>query len=302
MRKMPGKSLGTLRFLLILGNGFGLIVAIVGLISMLNFTFSEPIWFISNGTLTTQQWAGIFALISFILVGNIYYCSFIIHFVRTSDDATLINNRWIIALFSLSVGGFMTPYVLSQMPNIGVKSTIDPKFTISKGYGGNALIAGSLTIGLYFLMLNALKLPVQFDLVSQIVWIAFGIIILWGAINLMLFATPNAKTTWENKKGIYGLMNFIAVINTIYATFILLIQIILSILSIISIIAEMFDRRNGFFGAILTSMYGAMRIAMQLFIIYTINKTIKGLWSKQGEFEYGVYSNLAEKQRQYEMS
>ncbi|AKX33836.1 hypothetical protein SLITO_v1c01710 [Spiroplasma litorale] len=304
----PGRSIGSLRFFLFLANIFGLIVAAIGLGALIyvaqsifrnGITSNEQLQLLADG-LDPQYIPVLFAFLGYLAVGNVFYCSYIINFLRKSDDDTLINNRWILALFSLSVGGILTPMILAQMPNTEVRSTIDPKFTISKGYGINAILVSVTGISFYLIFNKAMNMSMDLESVTnQVVYIVFILIAFWGIINCSLFAGPGAKAIWDKRGAGYKLMNFVAIINIIYATIILIIQIILSILSIISIISDLFDRKSG--AGFLNALLAPLRIAMQLFIIFTIWQTIKGIWSKSGSFEYGVYTNLSEKQKNYEM-
>ncbi|AKU79417.1 hypothetical protein [Spiroplasma turonicum] len=301
--------MSSIRTWLIIANIFGVISATFGIVVLIYIAqlflrqgLSSSDLAMLTENIKPEYIPVLFSVMAFLACGNLYYCCYIINFVRKSDDDTLINNRWILAVFSLSVGGLFTPFVLAQMPNVEVKSSSDPKFTISKAYGVNALLAPIVGVSFYFIFLKGTGLSMGMSQTNQIVWIVFAVIGFWGILNCALFAGPNAKNVWDKKGAGYKFMNLIAVINLVYATIILIIQIILSILTIISIIADLFNPKNkgifGFFDALLAPL----KIAMQLFIIYTIVKTIKGLWSKGNSFQYGVYTNLSEKQKNYEMN
>ncbi|ASP27942.1 hypothetical protein SCORR_v1c01670 [Spiroplasma corruscae] len=303
-----GRSMGSIRFMLVIANIFGIIAGVFGigaLIYLLQMTFkqgvsSEDLKNIFDN-IDAKYIPILFGFIGFVSIGNIYYCAFLINFIRKSDDDTLINNRWILAVFSLSVGGVFTPIVLAQMPNVNVKSTISPKFTISKGYGFNALIAPLGGLAFYLLFTKAINLGYELNQISIIFYSVIGLMMFWGVLNIMLFALPNSKEAWNKKGSQYTFMNLVATINMIYATIILMIQIIISIWSIITIISDLVGRRGNSMSFI-NALLAPLRIAMQLFIIFTIIKTIKGLWAKSDSFEYGVYTNLSEKQRNYEMN
>ncbi len=299
------RQTSSMRMLLLIGNWFGLIV---GLLSAIVFAYylADPNFAnqISGGDQTIINFVPmIVAVVGFAIITNIFFCSFIINFLRKADDITLLNNRYIIALFSISIGGLFTPFVLAQMQNIPIKSTVSPKFTISKGYGGNCLIAGTIALSLYFgYSLISAKQIFTAGLADQIVVGILSGIVLWGVLNCLLFATPNAKAAWDKKGIAYGFMNFIAIINLIFATIVLIWQLISAVLTIFSILGDLFNKKRGFFGALLSTTFAAYRIAIQLFIIYTINRIIKGIWAKGDTIEYQDYSRLAEKQREYEVN
>ncbi|ALD66756.1 hypothetical protein [Spiroplasma cantharicola] len=299
------RQTSSLRVLLLIGNWFGLFVGLLSAV-VFGFYIADPNFAneLSDGDETIKNLVPmIVSLVGFAIITNIFFCSFIINFLRKSDDITLLNNRYIIALFSISVGGLFTPFVLAQMQNIPIKSTVSPKFTISKGYGGNSLIAGSLALALYFgYSLISTKQIFNAGLADQIVVGILSAIVCWGALNCLVFATPNSKAAWDKKGIAYKFMNFIAIINLIFATFVLIWQLIAAVLTIFSIFADLFNKKRGFFGALLSTTFAAYRIAIQLFIIYTINRIIKGIWAKGDTIEYQDYSRLAEKQREYEVN
>ncbi|AGR42403.1 hypothetical protein [Spiroplasma diminutum] len=296
-----------LRLMLMIANIFGLVAGIFGGIAYIYYGF---IVFRNDPSQINPEIFNympmLMSIAGFFIITNIFFCSFIINFLKKADDITLLNNRYIIALFSISIGGFFTPFVLAQMKNIPIQSTVSPKFTISKGYGGNSLVSGVIALGSYFwfstVVFKSSNTVFTAGLADQIFVGIVSLIIFWGALNCMLFATPNAKAAWDKKAGAYKFMNFIAIINLIFATFVLIMQLLSSILTIFSIIADLFDRRRGFLGTILNTTFATYRIAVQLFIIYTLNKIIKGLWSKGDQIHYQDYSKLAEKQREYEMN
>ncbi|AUM62921.1 hypothetical protein [Spiroplasma monobiae] len=304
------RSISWIRTLLMIGNVFGLIS---GLFLFIVFAFLMSSYVIAD---TGNEFGNLepyvplmFSLVSFFTITNIFFCSYIINFLRKADDITLLNNRYVIALFSISIGGLFTPFVLAQMPNIQVQSTISPKFTISKGYGGNSLVSGFAALVVYFgfSLFGTTNVNENSSIFTSgtpdiIAVSILSTILLWGVINTLTFATPGAQVSWDNKGTAYKFMNFLAVINLIVATMTLILQLIAAVLSIISILSDMFDRRRGFLGALFNSMLAAYRIAIQLFIIYTINKIIKGLWQKGDKIYYQDYSRLAEKQREYDMN
>ncbi|WP_338984763.1 hypothetical protein [Spiroplasma endosymbiont of Diplazon laetatorius] len=289
------REMSSIRRMLKWANYFGLFS---GILLLLVFTY-----YMFDKSYTSWVYAPmLFAVVGFFSITNVFFCCYIINFLKKADDVTLLNNRYILALFSISIGGLFTPFVLAQMRNIPIESTISPKFTISKGYGGNSLVSGGLALVIYFALSQFSRKGAIFEagLADQIVVIVFGAILAWGVLNCLLFATPNAKATWDKKGFGYFIMNFVAVINLIIATIGLILQLINSVLSIISIFADMFDRRRGFLGALFNATWAAYRIAMQLFIIYTINRIIKGIWSRADKVQYQDYSRLAEKQRNFE--
>ncbi|AUB31962.1 hypothetical protein [Spiroplasma floricola] len=301
------RQTSSIRTLLFIANVFGLIIGLIGfgvfIYAMTRVGLMDPK---ATGDIskTSPYVPLIFSVVTFAFVTNTFFCLYIINFLKKADDITLLNNRYIIALFSISIGGIFTPFVLAQMQNIPVESTISPKFTISKGYGGNSLVAGFSALIVYFgFSLLWYKQNIFASGLADIILVSvLAVVLFWGVLNCLVFATPGALATWNKKETAYKFMNFIAVINLIVATIILIMQLIQSILSIISIFADMFDRKRGFLGTIFNSMYAAYRIAIQLFIIYTINKIIKGIWAKGDQVQYNDYSKLAEKQREYDMA
>ncbi|QEH62198.1 hypothetical protein SCHIN_v1c10050 [Spiroplasma chinense] len=290
------------KFWVVFANIVGLIIASIAAV-ILFYTFVQATTIGIEGV-TNTVWSLIFAISAFAIAANIAACSFIINFTKKSDDATFSNNRYILVLFSLSSGGIFTPFILMRMPNVDVRTSINPKIVVSKGYGIIALssaIVGFATFTIFnaatsnLSNLGSLEGTQSTALITSMA--IFGVFLFWGILNCALFI---GKTVDETSTEVSGFRNFIAIINFVIATITLIWIIINSISTIISAISDTFNRRSGFLSTMFNSMLLGLRIAMQMFIIYTAWHCIKGIWSKKGEFEYGQYQRLSDKQAEYQ--
>ncbi|ARU91203.1 hypothetical protein SCLARK_00509 [Spiroplasma clarkii] len=206
-------------------------------------------------------------------------------------------------MFSLSVGGIFTPIILTRLPNVDVKSTIMPRVSISQGYAAVLTSSGLLALT-YLLATQAVQWNAMFNgdeyvtLTSAMAILAI-VAISWGLINSMMFLGKDVEKRFES--GMRVPMLIVSTINLILGTITLVWIIFMSILNILAAISEMFNRNNGFLGTLLNSMYLGLRIALQMFIIYTAWHCIIGIW-KNENFEYKRNENLASKQEQYAAS
>ncbi len=300
---MKDYNISGLRTLTVIANIFGIIGAVLGCGVLVYYMRLG--W---QNEMSAVIAAALYALIALVLVTNIVFCSIIINFVRTTDDITFINNRYILILFSLTAGGLITPYILMKLPNIDIKSTITPRIFISRGYGISALIAGGAAL---IVFLTQLSIKSGFNIIQEnqqnqiIGYTTIGIsalILFWGVLNTSLFMGTVAIEKYEQKGFRRGFMNFVSTMNLIFATVTLIYIILASIINIISAIGSLFDRNRGIFASLFNTAYVALTIMMQAFVIFTAFKTIKGIWNSQGVVEYNNYSKLAEKQNSVEMN
>ncbi|AHI53205.1 hypothetical protein [Spiroplasma culicicola] len=291
--------IGRVKTMASLFNWFGLIASVF-LAAFLIFAFSSPDWLnLKDQKFEFALWSSV---TMFFATMSIAFQAYIIHFIKTSDDVTFINNRYILVLFSLSVGGLFTPFILMSLPNINVKSSVTPKISISRGYGISAASSAGVAMLTFASVLtdgNGWDTLAANSTANIILWSVLGTILFWGLINIILFVGKNALVRYENSNGSRAIMNFIAFFNLIFATIVLIWILIWSVLTILNAIASLFDRQRGFFSSLFNFMYVSMIITRQLFIMYTAWHCIKGIWAKQGEFEYNAYSKLSEKENSF---
>ncbi|QBQ08034.1 hypothetical protein SGLAD_v1c08350 [Spiroplasma gladiatoris] len=289
-------SIRSIKTFTIIGAVFGIIVTLVGM------------FFLLFDVLKDLDLAIIFAsLVVFFGSLTIGFSIYIIVFASRTDDETFANNRFILMLFSLSVGGLLTPYLLMKLPNTNVTTTIQPRVAISKGYGTSFFASGLATLATFFALTLTSETGLEAALTgtNKYAYIAIvavsGVAFLWGLINVITFFGKQVDENFEKEGNTHNWMMVISTINLIIGTITLIWIIINSVLSIIAAIMDLFDRRRGFLMAILNGALIALRIAMYCFIIYTASQCIKGIWSKKG-YTYGNYQNLTSRQQEFNNS
>lgn len=295
-----GYSLSSTRMIVAIANWFGLIVAVGLAASVVYFTFINPtsLFDLDGNVLLNDDYLLYAAAILFSGVSLASH-AFIINFNRKVDDITFLNNRYILILFSLSIGGVFTPLILMRLPNTSVSSSITPRIAISQGFGVISLAAGIPTLAFLGPIINwtnmfsgdALEVMISAFAIITMVLIA------WGIINLSLFSGNNVKERYETS-GARGLMVFVSTINLIFGTITLIFIIIETILTIISLIGSLFQRRGNIFSTMLNSMMVSMMIGVRLLVLFTAWNCIKGIWAKEN-FTYARYEKLAQKEQEY---
>lgn len=295
-------NIGTTKLIVSILNWFGLIVSALGVASVL--------YILANGDdySLTQNFSGaltaadklFYTIILFGSCMSVASCAFIIYFTKVTDDETFVNNRYILILFSLSVSGVLTPFILTRLPNEDVRSSIVPRVSISQGYGvvfaftGLITFAYLATITKWGSMFNNIDKTQTYTSIFTIVTL---VVLIWGVINLGLFSGKGATERLE-KSGARVLMLIVSTINLVLGTITLVWIIIISVLNIISAIGSLFERGRGAFASILNGLRVALTISLQVFIIYTAWNCIKGIWSNEN-FAYNRSENLARRQEEY---
>ncbi|QGS52248.1 hypothetical protein [Spiroplasma tabanidicola] len=273
---------------------FGIIVSLIGM--------GEALYYYKKLNLDPQIELIIVTLIVFACALSVSFSSYIVYFAMTSDEDTFSNNRYILMLFSLSVGGLITPYLLMKLPNTNVQTTITPRVSISRGYGYSFLATGLVTL-LTFIGLYAKNSGISsimdgdFKTYNILIVAISGAMIFWGLLNVATFSAKSTEGTFEKKGAAYTWMMILSTINLIIGTISLIWVIIASVLNIISLISDIFNRRDGLL-AIFTIPLILLRIAMQFFVIYTAANCMKSIWAPKG-YTYGQYQKLASREEDY---
>ncbi|WP_339023011.1 hypothetical protein [Spiroplasma endosymbiont of Crioceris asparagi] len=299
-------DLSRTRFWLTLCNFVGLIISIFTLAMMLFGLQTILDKADSYEGINTIIW--VFVIVALISAASIYLQIVLIRFIRTSTDEELIGNRYILALFSLGLGGIMTPFMLTQMPNVDSESKDNPRYTLSKHYGMAALIGGISAIAFFFLMKqkyhSELEFTNAFDIKAtgvQIVLAISAVSFVWGALTVPLFWTKGAKARFDAQEGmLYNLMAFVAIINLIVGTLVLVMLMVKAFINLLNAISRLFESRGGFdmFIALLNLVFVIWYVT---FIISIAAQTIKGIWSKNNVVAYKVYTKFdeAKQNREY---
>ncbi|WP_338971534.1 hypothetical protein [Spiroplasma endosymbiont of Panorpa germanica] len=230
---------------------------------------------------------------------TIFFGFTIIKFVKTKSDDDIIANRFMLAVYSLTLGGFLTPWMLTKIPNVESNSTLNPRNEIAKVYTKNYVIGGLILIGSYFAVGASLNVSLFADnnsqLVSYIVLGIAGAATFLGLIGGIFYWKKNSAEAYEKN----GFMKFIAGIFIVIVTFELMIKIISAFLTIIQAIVDILNSNDrNFFMKLLIWMNSLITIMYSVFLIKICWATIKGIWSKDGVTmkEFAGLTNAEEKQ------
>ncbi|AXK51362.1 hypothetical protein [Spiroplasma alleghenense] len=241
----------------------------------------------------------VLAFLFYSLWKTIYFGMTIIKFVKTKSDEDIIANRFMLAVYSLTLGGFLTPWMLTKIPNVDSNSTLNPRNEIAKVYTKNYVIGGSIFIASYFAIAAALKVNVfatqDAQLASYIFLGITGAAIALGLVGGIFFWKKNSAEAYEKS----GFMKFIAGIFIFIVTLELILKIISAILTIIDAIADIARSNDrNFLMKFLIWMNSLITIMYSIFLIKICWATIKGIWSKNGVTmkEFAGLTNAEEKQ------
>ncbi|AHI54072.1 hypothetical protein SSABA_v1c06700 [Spiroplasma sabaudiense Ar-1343] len=228
---------------------------------------------------------------------TVFFGMKIIKFVKTKSDEDIIANRFILAVYSLTLGGFVTPFMLTKIPNVDSQSTLNPRNEIAKVYTVNYVVGGAILIGSFFAFgasLNADFFSPTTQLASSIFLGITGAGMLLGLIGGIFFWRKNSNEAYAKN----GFMKFIAGIFIVIVTVELLLKIVSAIITIIQAIADIFQSgRQNFLVSLLIWMQSMITIMYSFFLITICWATIKGIWSKEGVTmkEYAGLSKAQEK-------
>ncbi|QHX35757.1 hypothetical protein STIUS_v1c02020 [Spiroplasma sp. TIUS-1] len=296
---MYNTNLSQVRSMLKLFNIVGLIFSIVltfGILASLNQATSmgEP------------ENAAEFALIVTALIAmcsaNIYFTLIILNFVKNSSDDELIANRYILSVFSIGIQGIMTPFMLSNLPNMQTSNNnarMNPKFVIGKHYGMAGLVLSVITGGslaLYGQQFNVLN-----DSNVLITFYVLGGIGLVSLISLPLFWLKSSEESFVNKTGIYPVQIVFSIIALVIATITVVWIMLLAVLRLLQTISNAVNNRDNAFIFILSLMMVFLQFWYVQFIWTICISTLKGIWSSPNSdaLEYKVYTKLDER-KEYE--
>ncbi|ATZ18265.1 hypothetical protein [Mesoplasma melaleucae] len=226
---------------------------------------------------------------------SIYSAYVIITYLKTASDEEVIANRYILAVLSVGVGGIITPFILTSMPNIETESSLNPRAFLAKNLGFTMLfgftlflvtfISISLSSGITFNELIDTKS--DFGLIGFLS-ITLGIVgLLIGILGYGLFARSNASELMKEKNLQGYVMQVVGVIFTIISTVELVFLIMMSIVRLIGVIFQSFacmNRYDGFF-KVFAILFAFSRIGFEIWyvtwVVAMYSRIISGLWSKE---------------------
>lgn len=226
---------------------------------------------------------------------SIYSAYVIITYLKSASDEEVIANRYILAVLSVGVGGIITPFILTSMPNIETEYSLNPRAFLAKYLGFTMLfgftlflvtfISISLSSGMTFSELIDTKN--EFGL-TGFLSITLGIVgMLIGILGYGLFARSNASELMKEKNLQGYVMQVVGVIFTIISTVELVFLIMMSIVRLIGVIFQSFaymNRYDGFF-KVFAILFAFSRIGFEIWyvtwVVAMYSRIISGLWSKE---------------------
>ncbi|AQU77632.1 hypothetical protein [Mycoplasma capricolum] len=256
-----------------------------------------------------------YAIMGYMFWKTIISAVIILRFVKKSTDEELVANRYILASLSLNLGGFLTPWVLTSLPNVTTQSTIKPKWFLSRSFAIITTIGSAIFLGVLFWQLKTISPNTNwFDQSKEWYWILVGFIIgngvllVVGLLAFILFFNKNSKERFEGNTFTSFLMKTIAVFYLVIVTIELIVLMIYSILrligNIINTAARVLQADNALIG-VLYFLFGLLTMFFQIyyviFLTMMISQTIKGIWRKDGVITFKVYDKLKEKEDKYQL-
>jgi hypothetical protein len=297
---------GTIVFLQILGTVF----AACGLIAYI-ILISDVAAGLGGTDVSRAVAALILGILVYLAWKTIYTAVVIIRFVNKSSDEEIVANRWIISALSLNLGGFMTPFIMTALPNIPTQSTIKPRWFLTKAMGMTALVGAPLGLIAYFLSLTTGTLAISsaqlFDttqsmgVISLIMLVLPILLTLFGAISVALFYQKNSQQIFDQgNTGFATMMNVVAVIWLAVITVELFLTMVMAIIRLIGAIMDFFramssDGAGKFFLLFFALLNLVITFAYVSYLLYLTSRTMVGIWSPTG-VQYRTYEKLSRAQ------
>jgi len=300
---------------------FGTVSAVVGLSVYIAY-FGQ----ISDNILPSNQaqeakalTAMILAFMFYLTWKSIYAAVVIIRFVATSTDIELSNNRFVISALSLTLGGFVTPFILTSLPNINVQSTINPRWFISRHMGIISLVGGAIAISVFYgaamsagstggIKLTGAELfdgSTAAGAISISMLVVNILLVVFGAITIALFYSPKSSLTMltEDNSAYGNALRVIAGMWLVIITVELVLTLVGAVLRLVGVIMDVIEgwsQADSGFMAFLYVLASIFNIAITfLYTFYLVDmtvKTISGIWSQNG-IQIPEYEPLAKGQQ-----
>ncbi|AUF83378.1 hypothetical protein CXP39_00975 [Mesoplasma syrphidae] len=293
----------------------GTVIAVIGLIAafyfindqLKNLAVTDP-----NFVESKILWSIVLAVCLYMVWKTIYTAIVICKFVKESDDQEIIANRYILAVLSLTLGGFLTPFVLTQFRNMETVSTVKPRWFLSRVLGLTMLVGGILGLGGF--LLSALTgafgatgisfadiLANTSGLVTFIILISLTAL---GAIGVLTFYGGNKQEIFDGNTTASKIMNSVAVMFLIVATLELVWLIIISIIRLLGAIADLFQKmgqESGFMKAF-AIMWALANVVFTFYYVMMIVRIsvecIAGIWARDGRVVIKYNENVARVEQQ----
>ncbi|WP_026389169.1 hypothetical protein [[Acholeplasma] multilocale] len=304
---------GMIKFAQIIGTVF----SVIGLAAMI-FYLNDIRNGIGNGINQETAVLSVSLILAFTVYltwKTIYTAVVIVKFVNKASDQEVLDNKYILATLSLTLGGFLTPFILTSFPNVPSNSSINPRWFLTRVLGMTTLVGGALFLLTFIttaLTTNYNGATVSFNELTQnvygIVGLVFGIATLvLGTIAVSLFFQNSSKEIFFGDTGMAKLMNVVAIAYLIIASIELVYLMFIAIIRLLGAIADLF-RAFGQDGGFMKFMYITAALAnlaitmMYVSIIIRIaSQSLVGIWQKDGQVKITEFEsiNRAEQKRNY---
>ncbi len=225
----------------------------------------------------------LFIFIIFSIIKSLIFSIKLIKNLNNLSDEELEKNKWILAYFSLSLGGILVPILFSRIISENNKSTFYSKKIIGKYYSIVGLIASIATIGMILVSYFVLPKGNITNTTSKneiIIFSSLTIIALLSSITTLIFTNKDLNYHLESKTSLGKIANFISYIFLIIATIELIIRMLVAIVRIIEAFRNIFASRN-FLVQMLEVIISGFIITSMVYLIIVIWSVIKGLWKGQ---------------------
>lgn len=297
------------RGMLIFFQIFGTVFALVGLITYILF-MSDVSNAIGGGEadINSKALTGlILAMLTYLAWKTLYTAIVIVRFFQNSSDDDISANRFIISALSLNLGGFFTPFVVTMLPNVATRSTINPRWFLTRTMGWTSLVGGVLSLFAYFVSVTTGQFGITnhqlFDLtqttgIISVVVLTLGLAItLFGILSVALFYQKSSHEIFEKGNTSFAtMMNIVAVIWLAILTVELLITMLFAVMRLLGAIMDFFRAMNsdGFGKAMLIFMALinlVLTAAYVGYVLYLTSRAMVGIWVQDG-IEYKPYESL----------
>jgi len=313
---MRESGLGISRAWIIMLQIFGTIGAVIMLI-VFGYYFSQVSESIAPGETYSKVIASmILAILCYLTWKTIYSAVVIIRFISKATDDDISNNRYIISALSLNLGGFVTPFILTHLPNIDGHSSINPRWFLTRIMGVTSFVGGLIALFAFYnsalIGSGALTNQQLFDTtqtagqISVIFFVSQLALIAFGAISIgMFYFNKNSLEIFEENGTTYStIMHIVAYIWMAILTIELVLTLVFAIIRLIGSFARLLKAFTEADSGIIAVLY-MMLLLFSLFfnIRYTFWvvkmtwEAITGLWYKDG-VQYKTYKNLDTRQKE----
>lgn len=276
------------KFWIYLAQIFGLVISIGMFYSIMRELFTNLDLENFKSKIITKQYTMyiLSILILAFLIKSIYSSLFLIYFTSKSTDEDIVNNRYVLACLSLNVGGIFSPMILTSLPNIETKSTISPRYFLTKVLSLSSFVLGIFISSVYLLLNNQLNLAL--NLFNEGLYFTVGILslsailITFGLLGMILFWNSDSEENFKESK----LMKFTSYFFLITVTIQLFALIFISLFRILFQLVKSFQlltSENNFWIIIFVIADIMFSIIYVFAVIRITFETMAGIWSKDGQ-------------------